>query len=75
MILVVGEAFINLRTAQIRKASGHERLQGLAVLEKADHVMHPDTRALDDRIAPAYARNTGNVAVPGSARRDDAHGG
>ncbi len=63
MVLIIREAFKNLSARKLRKTVLAEGIHGLAVLEQADHVMNPNTRAFHRGVAAANARPPDDVAV------------
>ena len=65
MILVVGEAFVNLRARQIGEATGGQSVDGLAVLQQPHHVMHADARAFDDGFSAAYSGQADQITIGG----------
>ena len=62
VILVVGEAFIDLCAGDSRKGLRHG-VHGLAVLQQPDDVMHADTRAFEARVSASDAGSFSEVTI------------
>jgi hypothetical protein len=62
MILIIGQAFVNLSPGQVWKAP-HNIIDAGTVDDQTDHVVHPNPSALHNRIAPADICHIDQVTV------------
>ena len=65
MVFIVGQAFVNLRSGQLREAVRLYRIDCLAILKQADDIVHGDAGA----FGSAYGVSTGTARLPGSHSR------
>ena len=63
MVFIVGEAFVNLRSGQLRKAVCPQRVNSLAILKQADDVVHGNPGALYYGVPTPHTRRTDYVTV------------
>ena len=63
VVFIIREALENLGAGKLRETVLSEGVDGLTVLEQADYVMYPDTRAFDRCVAAANADGTDDVTV------------
>ena len=63
MILVVCKTLVYLSPRERRKTRCPEGLNGFAVLQKTDDIMHGNPRAFDPSIPAAYVRRSNDVSI------------
>src|ERR1700689_2866682 len=63
VVFIVGEAFVNLSSGQLRKAVCPQRVDSLAILKQSDDVVHGNPSTLDDGVSTPHACRTDNVTV------------
>ena len=63
MVFIVGEAFVNLRSGQLREAVRLYRIDCLAILKQADDVVHGDAGAFHYGVPAPHARRADDVAI------------
>lgn len=76
MVLVVREALVHLGLRERRQAAPGEAVNGLAVLQKTDDIVHRNPSALHPRVAAPDVRRSNDVSVGlgNVAHREDGKG-
>lgn len=63
VVLVVGEALVDLGFGDFGETIGSESVDRFAVLEEGNHVVNRDARAFHNGVAAANTRGADDVAV------------
>ena len=63
MVLVVGETFVNLSFSEVGKTVSRHSIDGLAILEQSNDVVHANTGTFYSRVAAANAGRPDNVTI------------
>ena len=63
MILVVREALVHLGLREHRQASRREAVEGFAILQKADDIVHSNPSTFHASVATAHVRRPNDVSI------------
>ena len=63
VIFIAGEAFVNLRSGQLREAVYPHRVNGLAVLKQSDDVMNGSSGTFHCGVPAPHASGTDDVTT------------